>query len=232
MAFPWAENLHSTAFTPRDFQVELLAAADEENIITCLGHKSSKQFVALKLILERSYELRRPKPHRKVSIYVSNDTASGESAYNLIWHLTDLKVVHLNAIGRNDIDWEHLSDNYQVWIANMDLLLDALLCSYVDIRDVNLFVVEEYHKKYGDEETEQFFRYLQEGEQRPKVLALAGPLHSAGCLPSHLDFHLNYMEKAIECRTETASDIVTVLRWVVKYVMIIRKLYSNWTFSR
>lgn len=212
MAFPWAENLHSTAFTPRDFQVELLAAADEENIITCLGHKSSKQFIALKLILERSHELRQSIPHRKITIYISNDASSGESAYNLIWHLTDLQVVDLNAISRNDIDWESLPNKHQVWIASIDLLLDALLCSYIDTNTINLIVIEEYHKIYGSDEMKELVRHLEESKQRPKILALAGPLHSAGCLPSHLDFHLNYMEKVIDCRTETASDIVTVLR--------------------
>lgn len=212
MAFPWADNLHSTAFTPRDFQVELLAAAEERNVIICLGHNSSREFIALKLILERSYELRRSNAEKKVSIYISSEASNGTSMYDLIFHLTDLKVVNLNAINRHDIDWEQTLAKFQVLILNVELFLDALVFSYVDVSQVNLVVIEECHKRYGDEDITKIFDFIHISKAPPKVLGLAGPLHSAGCVPSQLAFHLNYLEKAIDCRAETASDIVTVLR--------------------
>lgn len=73
MAFPWADNLHSTAFTPRNFQVKHLAVAEEKNVIICLGQNSSKEFIALKLILERIYELRRQTADWKIRIYITSD---------------------------------------------------------------------------------------------------------------------------------------------------------------
>lgn len=212
MAYPWADNLHSTAFTPRDFQVELLAAAEEKNIIVCLGHNSSKEFIALKLILEKSHELRRQNVDRKLTIYISNETSNGESTYNLIYHLTDLKVVNLNTFNRNDIEWEDCFEKYQVFIMNIDLCVDALICSYLDLSNVNLIVIEECHKKYGSSEVTLIFDYFQQCNNQPKILGLAGPLHSAGCAPGQLSFHLSHLENVIDCRAETASDIVTVLR--------------------
>lgn len=213
MAFPWADNLHSTAFTPRDFQVELLAAAEEKNVIICLGHNSSKEFIALKLILERSHELRRQTADRKISIYITSELTTGDSTYNLIFHLTDLKVINLNAINRDHIEWDDVLTNYQVLILNINLFLDALICSYIDVAaNVNLLVVEECHKKYGIQEMSQIFGYIRQSDPRPKILGLAGPLHSAGCVPGQLGFHLTYLESALDCKAETASDIVTVLR--------------------
>lgn len=219
MAFPWADNLHSTAFTPRDFQVELLAAADEKNVIICLGHNSSKEFIALKLILERGHELRRQNADRKISIYITSEMTNGDSTYNLLFHLTDLKVINLNAISRNLIEWDDVLDKYQVLILNVDLFLDTLICSCIDVANINLLVVEECHKKYGISEMEQIFEFIRQSRPRPKVLGLAGPLHSAGCVPGQLGFHLNYLENALDCKAETASDIVTVLRYIDCFVI-------------
>lgn len=231
MAFPWADNLHSTAFTPRDFQVELLAAAEERNVIICLGHNSSREFIALKLILERSYELRRKGDDKKISIYVSSEPTNGNSMYDLIFHLTDLKVINLNAINRNDIEWEKMLDNHQVFILNVDLLLDAAICCYIDFARVNLVVIEDCHKRYADEGIAQIFEYIHGSEPQPKVIGLAGPLHSAGCEPSQLAFHLNYLEKAIDCRAETASDIVTVLRLVLMRIFLSQKTNVAFVFT-
>lgn len=212
MAFQWADNLHTTAFTPRDFQVELLAAAEERNIIVCLGHNSSKEFIALKLILEKSYELRPHNGSKKITIYITNDLDGGESTYNLIFHLTDLHVVNLNTVKPEDVDWEVCFNKHQVFIMNINLCLDALICSYLDLDEVNLIVIEDCHKKYGCAEFEQLFKYVKDCVNKPKILGLAGPLHSAGCQLDQLCFHLELLEDMFGCKAETASDIVTVLR--------------------
>lgn len=214
MAFQWQDNLHSTAFTPRDFQVELLAAAGEKNIIVCLGHNSSKEFIALKLILEKSHELRRNDDQRKTTIYITSTSAGGESTYNLIFHLTDLRVINLNAFQINDIKWEECFANYQVIVLNVDLCLDAIICSYLDLSTINLIVIEECHKKYGSPEIKRLFGYIKESDPVPRILGLAGALHNAGCKPDQLSFHLELLEQEIQCTAETASDIVTVLRFV------------------
>jgi len=48
---------------------------------------------------------------------------------------------------------------------------------------------------------------------RPRILGLAGPLHSAGCELQQLSAMLATLERNVLCRIETASDIVTVLRY-------------------
>lgn len=209
MTYHWSDNVHTTAFTPRDFQVELLAAARERNIIICLGHNSSKEFIALKLLQERAPELRRTKNQKK-SLYICSN---GDSTYNLIFHLTDLKVVNLNRIKQKNINWEQIVDENQILILNAGLLLDALICSYIDLDLVNLVIVEECHQKTGkcelDEILQTFYSFCTE---KPNILGLAGPLHSAACPPGRLGLELESLEKSLNCKAETASDIVTVLR--------------------
>lgn len=209
-AFHWQDNLSSTAFTPRDFQVELLAAASEENIIICLGHNSSKEFISLKLILEKSHELRyHHNEAKKVTIILSD---GGDSIYNLIYHLTDLNVININTKSENEFDLRANFQEFQVIILNIEICLDAFSAGTVDFSLVNLIIVEDCHKIYNNNKLVQLLELVQNSKPRPKILGLAGPLHSAGCSTDQLGFHVKVLERTIQCKVETASDIVTVLR--------------------
>lgn len=216
MSHHWSDNVHTTAFTPRDYQVELAAAAKEKNIIICLGHNSSKEFIALKILHEKGYELRRQN-NKKTSLFISFD---GESTYNLLLHLTDLKVLNVNKINRHDVDWEKINE-FHVLIMNPDDCLNALICCYIQFEDINLMIIENCHKRLGKNELQDIFTYYSESTIKPKVLALAGPLHSPGCEPAHLSAELEYLEKFLQCKSESASDIVTVLRYCSKPIELV-----------
>lgn len=213
--FHWQDNLSSTAFTPRDFQVELLAAASEQNIVICLGHNSSKEFIALKLILEKSSELR---THNnvdnlhKITIVLTATSTGAESLYNLIYHLTDLKVLNCNENLDEVYDWPNLHNGYQVIILDINKCLDAASKQSLDSSLINLIVIDECHKNYSNPELIRLLEYVRKSNPKPNILGLAGPLHSAGCSTDQLAFHVEILEKTLQCRVETASDIVTVLR--------------------
>lgn len=216
MSHHWSDNVHTTAFTPRDYQVELAAAAKEKNIIICLGHNSSKEFIALKLLHEKGYELRRQQ-NKKTSLFISYD---GESTFNLLFHLTDLKVLNINKSNRQDVDWEKINE-YHVLIMNPDDCLNALICCYIQFENINFMIIENCHKRLGKNELHDIFIYYSESTVKPKVLALAGPLHSPGCEPAHLSAQLEYLEKFLQCKSESASDIVTVLRYCSKPIELV-----------
>lgn len=211
--FHWQDNLSSTAFTPRDYQVELLAAAIENNIIVCLGHNSSKEFIALKLILEKSHELRN-QTNKRTSLIVTSTPTGGESMFNLIYHLTDLKVLNLNLKQNNElIEWKQCFQKYHVIISDVTKCLVAIRTNAIDLQLVNLIVIEDCHKKYCCNEFDDLMGEITaDSDSMPKILGLAGPLHSAGCSTDELGFHLEMLEKTMSCKVETASEIVTVLR--------------------
>lgn len=215
MAHHWMDNVHTTALSPRDYQVELLAAAREKNTIVCLGHKSSKEFIALKLIYEFAHDARRQNTgHRKpVALYLCAD---GQSAYNQVFHLTDLAVTNLNALNGSDIDWDEALATNQVLILSPDLCRSALICSYLDLStDVSVVVIEDCHlSQFQADLRDVLASYVTSTTARkPRILGLAGPLHSAGCPPGHLAAELQHLERELHCRAESASDIVTVLRY-------------------
>lgn len=191
--FHWQDNLSSTAFTPRDFQVELLAAASEQNIVICLGHHSSKEFIALKLILEKSNELRTHNNDHahKVTIVLTATETGGESLYNLIVYLTDLKVLNYNENSDEVVyDWPILLNSYQVIILNITKCLNAASTQSIDFSLVNLIIIEECHKNYSNCELVELLEHVRRSIPMPKVLGLAGPLHSAGCSTDQLAFHV------------------------------------------
>jgi endoribonuclease Dicer len=225
-------NLSVVSFSPRDYQVELVASALERNVIACLSSNSAREFCALKLIQEFSFELRR-NDNRKITLFLTNST----SAYNLIYYLTDLKVLNMNDMKTNEDDnddddddeeeekestdehesekenvWEKLTE-YQVIILETKALLDALECNYLDLNSVNLIIVDDcHHRTRKSALIDIFINHYNNAACKPKVFGLAGPLHSAACSPARLGAELEYLETLLSARAETASDIVTVLR--------------------
>lgn len=212
--FHWFDNVYTTAFTPRDYQVELLSAAKERNLIICLSQQSAKEFICLKLIQELSFELRR-KENRKITIILSNSS----TAFNLINNLTDLKVI--NMIDVNDkVSYDNLVQ-YQVIIMQTSKCLEALEGLFFNLQCVNLIVIDDCHKQSMKQDISKIFsnHYLSIAD-KPKIVGLAGAIHNAGCHPSQLGDELEFLEKLMMAKVETASDIVTLLRYklfVVKY---------------
>ncbi|KAL5284380.1 DICER1 family protein [Megaselia abdita] len=207
MSFFWSDNVHTTAFTPRDYQVELLSSAIERNTLICLGQKSSKNFIALKLIQELSYSVRN---NQKKTIYLTN--GDGDSPYILLFHLTDLKVLH--AVKSLKEDQEVNFEEYQVIIISpVDFLL-YLETEELSLESINLIVIEDCHNIEEQEPVFELFRkFYPICEKKPRVLALGGPIHSANCPPKNLKAVLEILENSIHCFTETSSDVVTVLKF-------------------
>ncbi|XP_034670648.1 endoribonuclease Dcr-1-like [Drosophila subobscura] len=160
MAFHWCDNnLHTTVFTPRDFQVELLAAAYERNTIICLGHRSSKEFIALKLLQELS---RRGRRHGKG-------------------------------------------------------LLCLLESRELPLSSIELIVLEDCH----DSAVYQRILPIFEGTycrlcRRTDPEYWAWPVPCTALAVSCSSAMLGTLEQNVLCRIETASDIVTVLRYCSK----------------
>uniref|UniRef100_A0A6P4EHJ9 ribonuclease III n=1 Tax=Drosophila rhopaloa TaxID=1041015 RepID=A0A6P4EHJ9_DRORH len=215
MAFHWCDNnLHTTVFTPRDFQVELLAAAFERNTIICLGHRSSKEFIALKLLQEIS---RRGRQHGRVSVYLSCEVGGSKepcSIYTMLTHLTDLRVWQEQP--DMQIPFNHCWTDYHVSILRPEGFLHLLETRDLLLSSVELIVLEDCHDSAVYQRIMPLFEQHilpAAPARRPRILGLAGPLHSAGCELQQLSFMLATLERNMLCRIETASDIVTVLRY-------------------
>ncbi|XP_017052543.1 endoribonuclease Dcr-1 [Drosophila ficusphila] len=215
MAFHWCDNnLHTTVFTPRDFQVELLAAAYERNTVICLGHRSSKEFIALKLLQELS---RRGRQRGRISVYLSCEVGASKepsSIYTMLTHLTDLRVWQEQP--DMQVPFAHCWTDYHVSILRPEGFLSLLQGRDMLLSSVELIVLEDCHDSAVYQRIMPIFEeYILPAApaNRPRILGLAGPLHSAGCELQQLSAMLATLERNVLCRIETASDIVTVLRY-------------------
>ncbi|KNC21436.1 Endoribonuclease Dcr-1 [Lucilia cuprina] len=211
MSFHWCDNLHTAVFSPRDYQVELLAAAFERNTMICLGHKSSKEFIALKLLQEVGRV--KSTQETKISIYLSVNNAP--AMFTMLLHLTDLKV-YQETSAASSIE---LPLDYHVYILHPQTCLELLQENKIKMENINLLVLEDCHQDVVQPDIIAIFKNFykpKELKYMPKVLGLAGPLHSAGCALAELSAMLNTLESTVQCKTETASDIVTVLRYCAK----------------
>lgn len=229
MAYFWSDNVHTTAFTPRDYQIELLAASREQNLILCLNQFT--EFIAFQLIQEISHELRKEdaRGRHKLVIYLTNNSY----AYGLIENLSDLKVFQwvegeslddksekedeVDEDERTEIDWEDVLSTNHVVFMSIEKLIDVLVCGFLDLNDVRLVIVDECHKIYGKSQVHELFnQYYATTTKKPSILGLAGALHSADCTPGRLGAEIDWLEKLMRCRAESASDVVTVLRYCQK----------------
>lgn len=202
-----ASLFDNRSFSPRDYQNELVSQAIERNVIVCLSSNSAKEFCALKLIQELSYQLRQKK-NSKTTLYLT----SSSSAFCLISHLTDLRVIDANSKD-DQVDWNNLQNDYQVIIVEIKQCLAALDSSLLNLNKINLIIVDDCHCRTKKTDiTELFLKYYNNVEQKPKILGLAGPVHSAACNIGRLGAELEYLENLLNAKAETASDIVTVLR--------------------
>ncbi|XP_054081108.1 endoribonuclease Dcr-1 [Zeugodacus cucurbitae] len=214
MSFYWCDNVHTTVFTPRDYQIELLSVAFERNVIICLGHKSSKEFIALKLLQELSRPARLA---AKFNLYLTTDQTS-PSISAMIEHLTNLKVFKVENTELSANSQLYIPKGFQLYIIHPRTCLEALRGGVLSLKDVHLLILEDCHEADICKDLRIIFQehFNNLSAEIPKVLGLAGPLHSAECSLQELNAMLNTLEDSVHCKAETASDIVTVLRYCAR----------------
>ena len=97
--------------------------------------------------------------------------------------------------------------------------------SILDLNRINLIVIDDCHLRTRKSDiTNIFLRHYNNTSNKPKILGLAGPIHSAACNIAKLGAELEYLEFLLNAKTETASDIVTVLRYIISILIFIHLL--------
>uniref|UniRef100_A0A1B6DKN5 ribonuclease III n=1 Tax=Clastoptera arizonana TaxID=38151 RepID=A0A1B6DKN5_9HEMI len=215
MAHHFSDNVYTRAFTPREYQVELLSAAKERNIIVCLGNSTNKTFIALKLIQELAIDVRRCyKKGGKRTLFLAGSVSSVAQNSLIIKHLTDLNVGDFSAISQS-LDM----DDHQVLVMTSEVCLFHLQNETFTFSDINLLVIEECHRSLRDHPLQSIMEVLmQSSNLKPRILGLTAPLvpGPGGSEPGRLEAEIQQLECILNCRAETASDIVSVLRYCAK----------------
>ncbi|XP_069696429.1 endoribonuclease Dcr-1 [Periplaneta americana] len=221
MAYHFNDNVYTKSFTPREYQVELLDAAKERNIIVCLGTGSGKIFIATKLIQELANAIRRPFHHGgKRTFYLVDTVAMVAQQASYIRHLTDLKVGEYTSSDAMDIwdteDWEQEFRENQVLVMTSQICLEILQCGFLQMNYLNLIILDECHRALQDHPIRQIMKEYVTSYEQPRILGLTAPLLNSTCDPGRLEGELKRLEMVLHSTAETASDIVSVLRYCTR----------------
>ncbi|XP_046742066.1 endoribonuclease Dcr-1 isoform X3 [Diprion similis] len=214
MAFSLNDQIYTKSFTPREYQVELLYAALESNIIVCLGKNSEQIFIVIKLIQELANSNRRsPSEGGKRSVYILRDTERCLTKAVYIQQLTDLRVLICDSETWPEFDRKFAES--QVIVATSRVCADLLIENKIYPSQINLAIVDQCHKAVNDEKLKFVLQKFNVSDG-PRLIGFAAPVFNLTCEPGRLEAEVELLEKTFHCRIETASDILSVLRYSPK----------------
>ncbi|XP_043278022.1 endoribonuclease Dcr-1 isoform X2 [Venturia canescens] len=208
MAFPLNDQVYTKSFTPREYHVQLLYAAKTRNIIVCLGKNTEQTFIVTKLIQEFATGNRRSlQDGGKRIVYLLNDEERCSSKANYIRQLTDLGVTE----GR--VESLELLEDAGVLTCTVEACQESLALGNLCPASVNLIVVDECQMVATDKRLGQVLEAFIKCKESPRVVGLAVPLFDLAGEPGRLSLEIERLEKIYDCEVETASDILSVLRY-------------------
>ncbi|RZF36221.1 hypothetical protein LSTR_LSTR008547 [Laodelphax striatellus] len=216
MAYHFIDNVYTKSFTPKEYQVELLDAAKNRNIIVCVGNGPNKTFIALKLIQELSNSLRKSvrKDGQRMVYLTATDSAVTQMAV-VLRNLTDLNVGEYTN-SEKDLDLDH----NQVLVMSSEACWYFLATGHLNFNIVNLLIADECHHSIRDHPMKKVIEACRHVLANPemRVVGLTSPLMPGpgGGEPGRLEAEVKRLEHALHCKAETASDIVSVLRYCSK----------------
>ncbi|OXU22125.1 hypothetical protein TSAR_000757 [Trichomalopsis sarcophagae] len=215
MALFFNDHIHTKSFTPREHQVELLYSAKEKNIIICLGKITEQTFIVTKVIQELAINNRRTLSHDgKRTIYLlENEEACTEKA-NHIKQLTDLKVLKCNDV--KDFDSIEFSSNTQVLILTVDMCSKLLLDDKINPNQINLLIIDKCHNLVTNCKLSKILNIFRNCDSTTKIIGFAVPLYSLTKEPGALSYEIERIESLLQCQIETASDLLSILRYSPK----------------
>lgn len=211
------EDIPTHTFTPPTYQVELLDAALHRNTIVCLGASSGKMFLAVMVLRELSYQLRKPlKDGGKRSVYLTDNDAFVDQQVQIIQHHTDLQVSqHLNK--ENTADWT--IDNWQDLVSSNHILfmsshvLDHVLHENIlPPPDINVLIFEDCHVVNKDPIYAQILQRFKDTctEWKPRILGLTSSVTATRCQnPAELESTITTLESKLDAVAETSTLIMS-----------------------
>ncbi|XP_058796621.1 endoribonuclease Dcr-1 [Phymastichus coffea] len=215
MAFFFNDQIHTNSFTPREHQVELLYSAKERNIIICLGKIAEQTFITNKLIQELAINNRKSlHDNGKRTIYLlENEQSCNETAFH-IEQLTDLKVLLCSDVDDFNIDQFNL--NTQVLVLTVEICCKLLNTKKIIPSQINLLIIDKCHNLVTNNELRFILETFRSCDNDIKIIGFAVPLYSLTKEPGQLSFAIERIESLLRCKIETASDLLSILRYSPK----------------
>lgn len=198
----------------RSYQIEALEKAVKENTIVFLETGSGKTLIALMLLRNYAYLIRKPSPNIAVFL-VPNVVLVTQQAEAVALH-TDLKVgKYWGEMGVDYWDaatWRKQVEEFEVFVMTPMILLDALRHSFLSLGMIKVLIFDECHNARGRHPfalimTEFYHRQLQANiASLPRIFGMtASPVKTKGS-----GLALAYWDQIQELENLMHSKVYTV----------------------
>nr|ACC62400.2 ribonuclease III [Penaeus monodon] len=214
------ENVHSTIFTPREYQVELVDACLKGNTLSVLASRSTRTFLITMVTREMAH-LTRSKEQGGKGQRTLLTGWSGPGlvrAGEAIQQNTNLAVTTYTRLeqveGWLPSRWSQTFTEAQVIIMTVDVLEKGLETGLLQLDMLNLLVITDAHRVATFPPLIKVLNLC----RGCRILGMTSPVLSHACSPPQLESFLTHLQDATSCVVDTSSEIVTVLRYVNKPV--------------
>ncbi|XP_071160069.1 endoribonuclease Dicer-like [Mytilus edulis] len=211
------EDIPTHTFTPPTYQVELLDAALHRNTIVCLGASSGKMFLAVMVLRESSYQLRKPlKEGGKRSVYLTDNETFVDQQVQIIQHHTDLQVSqHLNKdsiVTMTTEKWQDLITSNHILFLSSHVLNYVLEENILNPSEVNVLIFEDCHVVNKDPVYAQILQKINDTslECKPRIVGLTSSVTATRCQnPAELESTISTLETKLDAVAETSTLIMS-----------------------
>ncbi|GAB6029285.1 Endoribonuclease Dicer, variant 3 [Chamberlinius hualienensis] len=218
--FPFLENIHTTVFTPPEFQVEVLDAAKEKNIVICLASVSNKAFIVVMLVKEFSCQI--SKGVKRCWVLTSN-AVMVQQYFDLISDHANLEVAKIIG-GRNAANSSHINSfesclkidaSHKVVVTSFESFIQGFEEGSIHFNDISLLIVDDCHLALTRHPCRKLTSLIphSNGFNGPRIVGLSISLLNQNCDPDILERRIFQLEKVTRCVTETSSNLTVLSRY-------------------
>jgi endoribonuclease Dicer len=210
-----------TTFVARNYQVELLEVALEENTIVCLGTGTGKTFIAVLLIKAFAYTVEKPisEGGQRIVFIVPSVALVEQQANNVKTH-TSLKVgKYVGSMGVDFWDkklWATELEKNEVVVMTAQILVNILNSGFIRLKDISLLVIDECHRAVKNHPYSQVMECFNHEAEHPHILGLTAAVLSGKCKPHKLKEKIRNLEVTLRSRCATTRDLASVEEYGTK----------------
>jgi endoribonuclease Dicer len=224
---------------PREYQLELLDLALEENTIVNLGTGAGKTFIAVMLIRELQHEIYGEwRDHKRTIFLVPSVPLVDQQAKYVKDHLS-LKVGtykgDMNVDNWDKWRWQGEFEKHHVLVMTHQIFLNILnhFPREIPLTKINLLIVDECHHCTKNHPSREIMRHFDKyrNEDCPRVLGLTASLIKSKIKPHQLEKSIRELESYMRCRCQTAADLIRVENFATQPNEVISQ-YSSTTDHR
>ncbi|KOC66705.1 Endoribonuclease Dicer [Habropoda laboriosa] len=150
----------------------------------------------------------------KRSLYILTDNEKCAIKASYIQQLTDLKVLLWDTCMQ--MEFIEKFEISHVLVTTSKTCAQLLIDKKILPHQINLVIVDECHKSIEDNKLKFILQTFLSCVNVPRIIGLAVPLFNLTQEPGRLGLEIEKVEATFKCEVETASDILSILRYSPK----------------